>query len=351
MKEKNKDIRFLIIGPMLSPDGSNLGGATISLDYLIEFIRRKNISYELINTQHFKSSLGKLFNAFYVFYIFLLKIRKTDIVFINVSQFGTKTISPILYLLTRLFGKKFVFRPFGGAMRDHYEKYNSWQRRLFENTLLQADIFYLQTRDIVEYFSPKGKNIQQLTTSRYTPPDSYLRPNRPFQKKFVFLGHINEDKGLDYLLEAFSRLDDSYSLHIYGSIHDDKYRSIFEQTNVYQGALSKEKMMPKLKDYDVLILPTFYRGEGHPGAIIEAYSVGLPVITTDWRAIPEVIEEGKTGLVIPIKSTNALIKAVEIFDENNYPLYSKNALEHFQNNFNAEIVNQKVIQKISDLLQ
>ena len=183
MNKMNKKPSFLIIGPMLSPDGSNLGGATISLDYLIEFIRKENIPYELINTQHFKSKLGRLLNVLYVFYIFLLKIGKTDVVFVNVSQFGTKTISPFLYYLTKFFGKKFVFRPFGGAMQDHYEKYSSWQKKLFHKTLLQSDIFYLQTQDIVDYFAPLGKNVLQLTTSRYTPPTEYLRPNRPYQNQ------------------------------------------------------------------------------------------------------------------------------------------------------------------------
>lgn len=349
MRAVKTEPRFLIIGPMLSPDGSNLGGATISLNYLIEFIKKSNIQHDLIDTQHFKSAGLKILNPLYVFLIFLIKIRKVELVFVNVSQFGTKTISPFLYLMTRFFGKKFVFRPFGGAMQDHYEKYNSLQKKIFHKTLLQSNIFYLQTKELVTYFSPRGKNILQLTTSRNRPPNQYLRPNRSYQKRFVFLGHVNEYKGIDYLLEAISNLDASYTVHIYGAIQDKKYHAAFQNSNVYQGLLGKDEVLTTLQEYDVLILPTHYRGEGYPGAIIEAYSLGLPVITTDWRAIGEIVDAEKTGLLIPTKSTAALVKAMETFDVDNYPIYSKNALSYFQNNFDADVVNEKVIQEIREL--
>lgn len=346
----NKDIHFLIIGPMLSPDGSNLGGATISLNSLIEFIRKENISHDLINTQHVKTFWLKFLNSFYVTLIFLLKIRKTDVVFINVSQFGTKTIAPFLYILTQFFGKKFIFRPFGGAMKDHYKKYRPWQKRLFEKTLLQSDIFYLQTKQIINYFAPKGKNILQLTTSRHNPPVQILRPDRPYKKKFAFLGHVKETKGIDFLLEAFTKIDDSFTIHIYGAIEDEKYHSILQNSDIYQGVLGKDEVLSKLREYDVLILPTFYRGEGYPGAIVESYSIGLPVITTDWRAIAEIVEEGKTGVVIPIKSSRAIINAMQLFNEENYPDYSQNALSFFQNKFDEEIVLGRVLKEIMELL-
>lgn len=351
MKQVKKDPHFLIIGPMLSPDGSNLGGATISLNYLIEFIKKENVSHDLIDTQHIKFFWIKILNPFYVFFIFLLKIRKTDVVFVNVSQFGTKTISPFLYLITRFFGKKFIFRPFGGAMQDHYEKYTSLQKKLFHKTLLQSDIFYLQTKELVNYFSPKGKKILQLSTSRHSPATKYLRPHRPYQKRFIFLGHVNESKGIDYLLEAISALENSFTIHIYGAIQDEKYHSIFQNSDIYQGVLGKDDVLGKLQEYDVLVLPTFYRGEGYPGAIVEAYSLGLPVITTDWRAISEIVEDGKTGLLIPPKSSEDLVDAMRIFNEKNYPAYSKNALSFFQQNFDADVVTGKVIQEIKELFQ
>ena len=232
---------------MLMPDQSNLGGATISLNYLVEYLKKHQYSYKLLDTQRFKNPLRLLLNPIYILFTFLIKMPFADVIFVNVSQKGTKTVAPILYLLSKIFSKKFVFRPFGGAMQDHYEKYANWQKWLFHKTLLQSDIFFLQTKELVKFFKPKGKRILQLATSRDKPPKEYLRPNRPFQKRFLFLGHINESKGLDYLLEAIQQLDSSYVIDIYGPIHEQKYETIFEKIDNYKGVLQKEKVLDKSK--------------------------------------------------------------------------------------------------------
>lgn len=334
---------------MLESDGSNLGGATVSLNYLVEYLQKQHFSHDLIDTQTFKKGWKRLLNPFYILFPFFIKIFKTNVVFINVSQGGTKTVAPLLFIFTKLFRKKFVFRPFGGAMQDHYEKYATWQKWLFEKTLLQSDIFFLQTQELINYFKNKGKHILQLPTSRYQAPSHYLRPNRPFQKRFIFLGHVNRDKGIDYLLQATETLDNSFTVHIYGPIHDEKYKAILKKNKHYKGLLKKEKVLPTLQQYDVLILPTFYRGEGYPGAIIEAYSLGLPVITTQWRAIPEIVHHEKTGLVIPPKSTRDLAQAMNYFNEKNYVNFSKQARLYFNERFDAKVVTKKAIKVIKEV--
>lgn len=333
---------------MLMPDQSNLGGATVSLNYLVEYLKKHGFSYQLLDTQRFKNPFRMLLNPIYVLTIFLFKMPFVDVVFVNVSQGGTKTIAPILYFLSRIFGKKFVFRPFGGAMQDHYTQYANWQKWLFEKTLLQSDIFFLQTRELVEFFKPKGKRILQLATSRNQPLKEYLRPNRPFQKRFVFLGHVNKDKGLDVILETIQTLDASYKIDIYGPIQEEKYRSIFAKTDNYKGILSKENVLPTLREYDVLILPTFYRGEGYPGAIIEAYSIGLPVISTRWRAIPEIVEDGVTGRLVAPKSVEELVAAIESFDEDNYGGFSKKSRGYFCEHFETKKVTEQVFKSIEN---
>lgn len=346
-----KSLKYLMVGPMLMPDGSNLGGATVSLNYLVEYLATHHFSYDLLDTQYFKNPLRMLLNPIYTLALCLIKIPFVDVVFVNVSQAGTKTLAPILYVLTKIFGKTFIFRPFGGAMQDHYEQYANWQKWLFHKTLLKADIFFLQTRELVDFFGNKGKRIVQLPTSRYQPPQKFLRPNRPFQKKFVFLGHVNKDKGLDYLLSATQQLDASYTMDIYGPIQDPVYHSVFEKNKHYRGVLKKEEVLPTLQNYDVLVLPSFYRGEGYPGVVIEAYSLGLPVIATRWRAIPELVQSGTTGLLIATHSVTELVAAIRYFDTENYPGFAANARQFFCENFDAEKVTGEVFSTIEKLVR
>lgn len=60
-----------------------------------------------------------------------------------------------------------------------------------------------------------------------------------------------------------------------------------------------------LRGLDVMVLPSLY-GEGMPMAVLEAMATGVPVIASDVEGIPEVLEHGRTGLVVPSGNEQAL---------------------------------------------
>lgn len=228
-------------------------------------------------------------------------------------------------------------------MQAQYESYSGFQKWLFQKTVLRADIFFLQTKSLMQYFSQFQANIQQLPTSRDLPE---IPTKKNFQKRFIYLGHIKVSKGIGLLEQAAQQLDDSYTVHAYGPIYEEKYLT---ELSIYQGLLAKEEVHQTLSQYDVLVLPTWFSGEGYPGAIIEAYSLGIPVITTRWNSIPEIVENQKTGLLIEPKSSEALLEAVQFFNTENYTLFSEQARDYFLTYFESEKVLGKVIDQIQDL--
>jgi len=77
------------------------------------------------------------------------------------------------------------------------------------------------------------------------------------------------------------------------------------------------------------LLPTYYKGEGYPGIVIEAYSLGIPIIATTLEGLREITDEYETGILIEPKDIDGLQKAIEYFDVNNYSSFSFKAKEYF----------------------
>jgi glycosyltransferase involved in cell wall biosynthesis len=76
----------------------------------------------------------------------------------------------------------------------------------------------------------------------------------------------------------------------------------------YRGPLPAETVPETLSKYDVLVLPS--HREGCPGAILEAYSAGLPVVATKVGGIPEIVDDGNSGILVPLKDVDALAEAM-----------------------------------------
>ena len=76
-------------------------------------------------------------------------------------------------------------------------------------------------------------------------------------------------------------------------------------------------------------MPTFHEGEGYPGIILEAFSVGMPVISTHWNSIPEIVMHNENGLLVPIKDTECLKKGILYFNKSNYLKFRTKAIKSF----------------------
>lgn len=139
-------------------------------------------------------------------------------------------------------------------------------------------------------------------------------PSRPPSKSFriLFLGNLFEEKGVLDLIDAVHAFASIYvepiTLSLIGGWPDSSTRLRIEQRiasfppHVTCGppapAFGEAKWLA-LASHDVLVFPSYYRAENLPLVIIEAMAAGLPVIASDWRGIPTLIEDRVTGLLVP----------------------------------------------------
>lgn len=144
--------------------------------------------------------------------------------------------------------------------------------------------------------------------------------------KFVFLGRLIEEKGVDLVLKAAKKLNKKYvgkfSVTFYGSTskkYPQEYFESLEIDNVSYGGflnLTVDEGIEALSKYDVMVFPTYFDGEGFPGVLIDAFKAGLPVIASDFHANPDVINKNTFGTLIKPKDSQALAIAMEHYLSN-----------------------------------
>ena len=178
-----------------------------------------------------------------------------------------------------------------------------------------------------------------------------FKVERTYLKRYVFISQIKKEKGINEILQASMLINQECLIDVYGPIVDSCYYNFeWNKYNVnYKGVIPSSDVLEVLNQYDVLLLPTYYKGEGYPGIIIEAFSLGIPVISTNWRGIPEIVNNGVNGILINSCDANALALAINNMNADNYKKLSLGARESFINKFESNKINQMVVTSLLNL--
>ena len=160
-------------------------------------------------------------------------------------------------------------------------------------------------------------------------------PHSPF--RLIYAGNWSRRKGVDLLPQIMTRLGDDYRLDITAE-PSEWDQSLPPPSNCrFLGRLhSKRDMAAAYCKANALIFPS--RMEGLPLAVIEALSCGLPVITTDGYAMPEIIKNNVTGFLCPLDDVDAFVAAARRLatEHDLYPQQSQSARERAELVFNRD---------------
>ncbi len=153
------------------------------------------------------------------------------------------------------------------------------------------------------------------------------------KRYLLFFGLIRDYKGLDMLLEAFEHIeDDSLRLLVAGEFYNDKeqYRAALDRLGkrvvLHEGFVRDEDVRLYFSVADALILP--YRTATQSGVTQIAYNFSVPMIVTRVGGLPEIVPDGRVGLVCD-PSAASIAEAIS-------QLYHEDTLTHLTENFPAE---------------
>jgi len=170
----------------------------------------------------------------------------------------------------------------------------------------------------------------------------------------LFVGNLERRKGLDILLRALETMNkqntdwqlrvvgETSFNHEYTKICVDLANKFGISKNVsFLGKIEKVNLDKEYKNADIFVLPSFHEGYGM--VIREAASYGLPIIATNVGAIPELVEDGKSAILVEPGDIgglrNALFRLIK--DKELREMLGKNALERVDFDYNWDKVGKR----------
>ena len=335
--------KYLFLGPKKNVNNSKLtGGVLVLFENLLEYCNNNNIEYDVVDTN--KANYKNKFYA-YIQIVCLLFVKAPRVTHISVH--GTANdyllIAPFALLVSKLLSKHLSLRKFAGNFIEIYENYSLIQQIIVNIILKYSSCNFFETKYLVEYFKKFNTNTFWFPNVR---TKSYYQTDKKYHKKFIFLGAITEEKGIDILCETSILLSNEYKIDLYGKLHNKYTKDYFNSYNVdYIDCIDICEVTKVLAKYDVLVLPSFR--EGYPGVIVEALSVGLPIIATNLKGIVEMIDDNVSILFEP-GNIQELKSAIESFNDLNYTIMSEQSLRQF-NNFDSTTQTKLFIKRTSNV--
>ncbi|MBN2516672.1 MAG: glycosyltransferase family 4 protein [Deltaproteobacteria bacterium] len=130
------------------------------------------------------------------------------------------------------------------------------------------------------------------------------------------VGHFEPDKGTSYLLSAIRHLKEKLPgmfLHLVGDgplrteLEMHVQRDGISEHVCFYGSLSHPEVLAMMRVVDLFVLPSVEEAFGI--VLIEALNQGCPVVASRIRAIPTIIEDGVTGILVPPRDPEAISQA------------------------------------------
>ncbi|HVU88297.1 MAG TPA: glycosyltransferase [Pirellulales bacterium] len=229
-----------------------------------------------------------------------------------------------ILLPTRWLFSKTIFHFHASGISEIYERLPAWQRWLFRCAYYHpaAGVRLSETtpddarrlRAKCEYVIPYG--IDDPCPAGPRTDLSPVTAERPL--RILFVAMLRESKGLLVLIEAAAHLAARgvpFQFEVMGQFitpeFGERVQKRVEELGLQEkvkflGMLTGDEKFAAYARADVFSLPTFYESEAFPVVLLEALANGLPIVSTRWRGIPSLVDDGETGFLVETHDPEAV---------------------------------------------
>ena len=377
-----KFFRPLLVGLL---QGKRISGAQFSFKNLIFELTRKNYKFRVVNLGNNKTdhrigefSWERSFEIIRAILKAWVYIPFSNPIYLTVGLSRLGFLRDLLILLPAfILQKKTIIHVHSGGYGEFFKQQPLIMQKLIKFMISKVDIIIILSKLLKIQFDFLEKelvcvpvhNMIDPAISGRQPTVKQLIPNSSIQ--LLYLSNMMVDKGYLELLEACSILkkrgkvkfvcnfcgdfiQTTSDLDHHASSSEILKNSFFskirdeelEDCVNYLGVVKGEAKLKLLDESHLFILPTRYPWEGQPISILEAMASGIPVIATNYRSIPDQVQDGVTGYLLSSPNPKKIADLIEELSKNPdlYQEMSDNAIKKFWNEFSPELRMQKMIQ-------
>ena len=228
----------------------------------------------------------------------------------------------------------------------------------FTRPLFKYTVFHFRAAGLSEFVDTRQGIIQRLAWRAYRSPDVAIhlssrnpddggyfkalrsqvvpngledaaQPYQPIQRiassptHILFVGLLCESKGVLTLLKATTLLHQEavpIRVTLVGGFTSPEFQKTVEEycrTHQLQemvnfaGVQQGEEKWKYFREADIFCFPSHYESESFGNVAVEAMMFSLPVVATRWRGIPDIVDDGKTGWLVPTKDPESTAAALQ----------------------------------------
>lgn len=271
-----------------------------------------------------------------------------DIVHIHVGLRASVKRKYIFSFLAKICRKKIIIHFHPSTEKHLFDKELGYQiKRLFDTANLLLVLSPQWVKLINKAFPDREYNIQIL----YNPCSCVTRNLSAKKKNILYAGTLNDRKGYNRLIKGFSLIANKYpewKLVFAGNGEIDKGRQLQKDLNikeeqvVFLGWVSGKKKEKVFQESSIYCLPSW--GEGFPMGVLDAWSYGIPVITTPVGGIVDIGKNGEDYLLFDVYDIHGLARCLEelISSEEKRNKMVKSADKLLKQYFNINDINNQL---------
>ncbi len=358
--------RALLIGP-LPP---LIGGDTVSTMNLLKsgYWRESGIDIESINTcakdririPGDRLSIEQGLRAVRILARVFLKIPTRDVVLLWGNSRFICTLGIPIMIYAVMVRKPFIVKVFGAYLAERLRNLPRPVRAVVTGLLGRARFVLPQTGRLEsELVDGTGIPASRVVSFPNFLADDALGSTlgeKRFSGRCVFVGQIKREKGVFDIIDALKGRND-LGCDFYGQIVERDRRGFIDAVGSsdrlsYRGVIEPGGVIDVIRRFDVLLLPTYHIGEGYPGVILQAFAAGTAVIASDWLSIPDLVEDGARGVLVPVKAPGRITGALDMLasDRDLFDTVRRKAFEFVKSFSEERIVRDILIRRVEGIL-